>query len=97
VAQNAASAAALLGGGEAAIRPAQELIDTAADVAGTTREERLDAPLRSLQFLDAGLASFADQLDADRAPGYDPRDGASDATAAANAVAFSDPRPVARS
>jgi uncharacterized membrane protein YccC len=97
VAENAESAATLIGDGEASIRSARDLIDTAADLARRTRDEQLDDALRSLQFLDAGLASFADELAVGRAPGYDPRDGPTDATADANAAAFSDPRPVARS
>ncbi len=97
VAHNTESAAALIGERDASIRSARDLIDTATDAASSTLDERLDDALRSLQFLDDGLASFADELAVDEAPGYDPRDGPTDATADANAVAFKEPRPVARS
>jgi hypothetical protein len=73
VAQNAEAAAALLVGREQPIRSAWDLIDTAAEEAA--RNQQLVDSLRSLQFLDAGLGAFADQLTGrDVSPGEDPGD-----------------------
>ncbi len=79
VSQNAESAAALLNGGGDAIRPAGELIDAASDAAATARDQPLGEALRSLRFLDAGLADFADMLgvsDAQDRPAKMPRNSA---------------------
>ena len=79
VSQNAESAAALLNGGGGTIRSAGELIDAASDAAATARDEPLGDALRSLRFLDAGLADFANMLgvsDAHDRPAKMPRNSA---------------------